>query len=665
MNTKRILSFVLVLIFILSTGVITANAAQAYEYTDENGIKYIYAFYDDNGTTKAMIGDCKYSKDEGFTLTIPSELGGYPVAAIAEEVFYGHTKIAKVHFPESLEYIGDSAFGNCKLTSVHFPKNVAYIGEEAFVSIEHTITSYSVASANPYFKSVDGVVYTKDGKFLLMYPCNKQDKSFKIPEGVECVYNYAFISAENLTKVTLPESLMYINDHGFYGTGLEAVYLPENLQYIGYYAFAFCYNLAKISISENALPYIDSQAFNNTEWSRGVEYGDCSYIGHLLYQMAPSFSEERTVEIKEGTTAICPSAFENYRGSDIIKLPASLSLIHAETFVTADSIGRFEVSKDNPYFASIDGMLYSKDGKTLFVVPTIESEILTLPQCTEAIYSYAFGNRTREVNELVVPENVKVIYDSAFAKSDFKKITFLGNAVYAGEKLFEDCVDLEEIVLPANATMIGAEDLKGTWWYARRDGFMHTGTVMLGYEGDYHTSTLNLPAWTTAVGRKAFMSIKSVYTLVLPETLVAVGDFAFANCNKLKEVKIPASVDEIGVGAFGFSVTFDSETGEVTSYRKVEGFTIKGYTNSLAESYADANGFEFVSVGYLEPESTLLGDIDCDQRLTIKDATALQKYVAGMVGLNTQDKINADFNLDGKINVRDATAIQKKLAGLI
>ena len=59
---------------------------------------------------------------------------------------------------------------------------------------------------------------------------------------------------------------------------------------------------------------------------------------------------------------------------------------------------------------------------------------------------------------------------------------------------------------------------------------------------------------------------------------------------------------------------------------------------------------------------SIIGRARRDGKLTVRDATALQKYVAGMVGLNTQDKINADFNEDGKINVRDATAIQKRIA---
>lgn len=57
----------------------------------------------------------------------------------------------------------------------------------------------------------------------------------------------------------------------------------------------------------------------------------------------------------------------------------------------------------------------------------------------------------------------------------------------------------------------------------------------------------------------------------------------------------------------------------------------------------------------------VIGDVNSDNKLNIKDATALQKYCAN---LGSVDKFAADFNGDFKINVRDATDIQKKLAGL-
>ncbi len=91
MNTKRILSVIFVLVMVLSVCVITADAVQAYEYTDKNGVTFYYALYDDNGTTKAVVGNCRYrDKKEAFTLVFPSKLGGYPVAAIADEALAEH-----------------------------------------------------------------------------------------------------------------------------------------------------------------------------------------------------------------------------------------------------------------------------------------------------------------------------------------------------------------------------------------------------------------------------------------------------------------------------------------------------------------------------------------------------------------------------------------------
>lgn len=70
----------------------------------------------------------------------------------------------------------------------------------------------------------------------------------------------------------------------------------------------------------------------------------------------------------------------------------------------------------------------------------------------------------------------------------------------------------------------------------------------------------------------------------------------------------------------------------------------------------------------------LLGDMDNDQKLTIKDATYIQKYLAKFEGYTCKGEDTtipdwvhidiADFDLNSKINVKDATAIQKRLANI-
>ena len=71
----------------------------------------------------------------------------------------------------------------------------------------------------------------------------------------------------------------------------------------------------------------------------------------------------------------------------------------------------------------------------------------------------------------------------------------------------------------------------------------------------------------------------------------------------------------------------------------------------------------------------LIGDMDKDRRISIKDATYIQKMIAGFEGF-TESEIYAaefdetlpisisDFNRDRVRNIKDATAIQKYLAGI-
>jgi len=63
-----------------------------------------------------------------------------------------------------------------------------------------------------------------------------------------------------------------------------------------------------------------------------------------------------------------------------------------------------------------------------------------------------------------------------------------------------------------------------------------------------------------------------------------------------------------------------------------------------------------------DESEAVFGDINGDGKLTVSDATILQKHLAGMsVTINVE---RADINDDGKITISDATYIQKVLAGI-
>lgn len=67
----------------------------------------------------------------------------------------------------------------------------------------------------------------------------------------------------------------------------------------------------------------------------------------------------------------------------------------------------------------------------------------------------------------------------------------------------------------------------------------------------------------------------------------------------------------------------------------------------------------------VDPDITyLVGDANGDNNVNVKDATEIQKSVAGLIALTEIGRIAADTDMNETVNVKDATAIQKFVAGL-
>lgn len=65
-----------------------------------------------------------------------------------------------------------------------------------------------------------------------------------------------------------------------------------------------------------------------------------------------------------------------------------------------------------------------------------------------------------------------------------------------------------------------------------------------------------------------------------------------------------------------------------------------------------------------DDELCILGDADESGTVNIKDATAIQKHIAGIIELTKVGEEVADADLSGDVNIKDATAIQKWIAGI-
>ena len=145
------------------------------------------------------------------------------------------------------------------------------IGSIPFAVCEQ-LKEISISADNPNYKTVDGVLYSKDGKLLIQYPCAKGEE-YAVEEGTEEI-GYAAFASSSLKKVTFPETVRKIDNMGFFECfGLEALQLPDSLEEIGDCAFGELYlsafgvqkvKMDSVHIGSN-VAHIGTQAFDGLD----------------------------------------------------------------------------------------------------------------------------------------------------------------------------------------------------------------------------------------------------------------------------------------------------------------------------------------------------------------------------------------------------------------
>ena len=96
------------------------------------------------------------------------------------------------------------------------------------------LTEISVDEDNEYYKSIDGNLYSKDGKTFIRYASAKEDVEFAIPYGVETIESGAIVYCSSLKKLYIPDSVTFIERHGFnYGTLTNVYFFFNCLPFFG------------------------------------------------------------------------------------------------------------------------------------------------------------------------------------------------------------------------------------------------------------------------------------------------------------------------------------------------------------------------------------------------------------------------------------------------
>lgn len=151
--------------------------------------------------------------------------------------------------------------GSTELTSIYIPTSVVKLGKIAFAHMSGLKNIY-VASDNPAFQSVDGVLFNKTGSKIFRYPPAHAGVSYTLPSSVKIINAGCFQYCNRLQQIFLPEKLSEIGEESFYGCEeLESIEIPDGVKFIGKETFGSCYKLESILLPES-VQTVDEDAFS-------------------------------------------------------------------------------------------------------------------------------------------------------------------------------------------------------------------------------------------------------------------------------------------------------------------------------------------------------------------------------------------------------------------
>lgn len=257
-----------------------------------------------------------------------------------------------------------------------------------------------------------------------------------------------------------------------------------------------------------------------------------------------------------------------------IKLGKNIDTLNYGIFKDVLTLEEILVDENNPNYASLDGVLTSKDTKTLIAYPIDKTHGEMVLDSFTTIAPYAFANN-RNITSLIVTDNVESIGDYAFSYMTFMKeitlpstmsktsegmcyhchsletINFTSDIFEIGKLSFANCIEMKIIDLPDTVTIV---DDYGFYDCTKvRKIILHEGLEEIGTSAFCRAkfvSEITLPSTIKRLGDHAFSEITELKTVTLNEGLEEIGEMAFSNSTYLRQINIPSSVKKIGANPF-------------------------------------------------------------------------------------------------------------------
>lgn len=420
---------------------------------------------------------------------------------------------------------------------------------------------------------------------------NKKIKKVIIKKGVTSVSYEAFALCKNLNSVTIPSTVKTIGIRSFYGTKISKITVPSKTKTIGQGAFGSCKSLKTI-----------------------VMPGDFK------------LKLEEDTDDKLWYVTSDQSAVDTITFNTKLKL-ANVSYLSANNLV---------VAKNDPSYQSIEGVIYTKDGKGIVRVPQKRTELKIKEGCTEFNMQSVLYNSTdsegdefnncSKLKKIVIPSSVKSINkvkyktdraDACDMHVDTIEIApkdFDANSLYALGSSLGKNITIESLMklLPDQITykdhMYITKD-HGLLKYDGKDANVEIPEEItwIAPEAFYRNETLKnvkLPSKITTIEENTFYGCSELEAVVIPDQVTMIGKSAFDECTVLKSVTFGKSLKVIKDHAFAsvnirnFTIPSEIqkiETGAFAGINQIGTVTFEGSTKYVAtDAFMNSTGIKLV-----------------------------------------------------------------------
>ena len=333
--------------------------------------------------------------------------------------------------PATVETIGELAFYDLPLAAIYMPEGLKRIETMAITRNWWMTGIYSYESSTA---AEDETGFSAVGKLQGVYR--------SLPDGLEYIGSDAMSYNDDPGYLRIPSSVKYIGHHAFFDTVDK-----KNGTLIGYSQVNISMTEEEFSGVETGsqwIPEYDSGLFDKkVELVFGAEK---VYVENATYtekedgtvELASVANTEKAKEFSidsndgKAVTSIAHHPFKWDENIETVYIGKDVAALYGESFVNLRALKEFVVDEANENYISVDGVLYTKDMKTLLCVPkAYEGAEFTVPEKVEVIGRSAFSDCKFE--KVILPEGLKRIENMAFLKAEALKeiVSYKGEETYA------------------------------------------------------------------------------------------------------------------------------------------------------------------------------------------------------------------------------------------